>query len=145
MTKLIVAFITFVAPHLSQGRALELAKPIAAVSRDVDDAITLVVVANSESSFRKDIETCEVTGDNGRAIGLTQLHWYHWGRYTKDEICGNTKLQMAIALRALGEKSVGDSERMARYLGRKPGDEEVLRRVTLIAQLRGIANANGSR
>ena len=143
MTKLIVTLIIFVAPHLSQGRALELAKPIAAVSRNVEDAIALVTVTSFESSFRKDVETCETTGDNGRAIGLTQLHWYHWGRYTKDEICANTKLQMAIALRALGEGS--DTERMAHFMGRKPNDAEVLRRAAVIERLRGIGNENGSR
>lgn len=55
-----------------------------------------------ESGIREDIETCKVTGDRGRSIGLGQvMNGPNWMGYTRREICSDRKIQLKIALHAL--------------------------------------------
>lgn len=68
-----------------------------------DDAISLLAaVAVHESGLRESVETCKVSGDMGRSIGLTQvMSGFAWGGYTRKEICTSRKLQLKLGLQVL--------------------------------------------
>jgi hypothetical protein len=62
----------------------------------------LAAVAVGESGLRRDIESCKVTGDGGKSVGLGQvMRGPNWQGYSRKEICGNRKLQLRLALHVL--------------------------------------------
>jgi len=62
----------------------------------------LAAVAVGESGLRKDIESCKVSGDGGKSVGLGQvMRGPNWQGYSRKEICGNRKLQLQLALHVL--------------------------------------------
>lgn len=69
----------------------------------IEDAIPLLAaVALGESNLRRDIETCKVTGDGGRSVGLGQvMRGPNWQGHTRTQICSNRKLQLKLALHVL--------------------------------------------
>jgi hypothetical protein len=72
---------------------------------ETDDAIAMLAGAvTNESAFNDAYETCRLTGDGGRSLGLGQvIHPWGWKRHSKEEICNNRKLQLALALYNIDE------------------------------------------
>jgi hypothetical protein len=81
---------------------------------DVSTAFSLLYIAYHESGFRKEVQTCQETGDNGRSVSNYQLlNGVSWQdlyllddrnipiKYTKDEICSDNGLATHLALGAL--------------------------------------------
>jgi len=62
----------------------------------------LAAVAVMESGLQETVETCKVTGDGGRSIGLGQvMNGINWEGHTRKEICSNRKLQLRLALHVI--------------------------------------------
>ena len=93
------------APHVEVDRAVEIAADIdaAAVEAPADlgasrMSAALISVLIGESGLRRDVETCKITGDGGRSIGLGQVMiGANWGGYTRREICASRALQVRLA------------------------------------------------
>lgn len=81
----------------------ELSKNSLKSSIKKEDAVPLLAaVALGESNLRRDIETCKVTGDGGRSVGLGQvMRGPNWKGHTRSQICGNRRLQLKLALNVL--------------------------------------------
>jgi hypothetical protein len=127
-------------PALPPSYAKHVAETIASVTESKEEATLLLVTNAGESSLRRDVETCEKTGDGGLAISSYQLHWWHWGGYSRSEICARPTLATGLALRALS----GDGDyahRIARFMGRKPTNPEVLRRAAVVVAILENAEA----
>lgn len=131
-------------PNVGQERAAEVAGDIAAaVGEDLSEALLLVVTAQGESSFRREVEACRVTGDHGQAFSAYQLHREHFGHHTRSEICRDPVLAAELAQRALsGDGSI--AERVGRFMGREPADKEVRRRAALFDRLMTEASRGAS-
>jgi hypothetical protein len=64
----------------------------------------LAAVAVGESALRNDIESCKISGDGGKSVGLGQvMRGPNWQGHTRKEICGDRKLQLKLALHVLDE------------------------------------------
>lgn len=141
----LTAFLTAAAIHLMPGlpvdRAQAIAEPIAAVTDNREDATLLLVTNYGESSFRWDVQTCKVTGDNGRAMSAYQLHPWLWRtNYGKAWVCADPQWSARLALFALGSKGSART-RIARFMGRAPKDREVNRRTWLVQKVLGLDKA----
>lgn len=130
----VVAIVLSLAPWLGERRAREVARPIAEVTSTLDDAALLAVVARRESDFRREVETCEVTGDAGRAVSMYQLHAHHWGAGGRERICRDPRWAAWRTLQALGTGTAED--KLTRFMGRRPDDPEIRHRLELLAQVR---------
>ena len=94
----------------------------------------LLAVAIRESSLRYRVETCEVLGDNGAAVGLWQTH----ARGLRRELLcrGGMRAQAREAVRHLLRVCGGSpEERVACYAGRKPDHWIVRDRLALAGRL----------
>ena len=59
----------------------------------------LAAVAVGESNLRSDIETCKVTGEGGRSIGLGQvMRGPNWRGMTRKQICNDRQAQLRLSL-----------------------------------------------
>ena len=59
----------------------------------------LAAVAVGESNLRTDIETCKVTGDGGRSVGLGQvMRGPNWKGMTRKQICNDRQMQLRLSL-----------------------------------------------
>ncbi len=134
MLELVVAAILVLNPGFSPNYAKQFARPIVSATNNLEDALILVTTINHESSFLRAYAICEKTGDEGRAIGSYQLHWYHWGRYTKEQICKDPKIQTKLTIIALGKGSA--EERWSRFMGRDPTNHEIQRRIKTLTKLK---------
>jgi hypothetical protein len=97
---IIVAAINAVAPPMSGEQQDAYASDIVAAVEDEcghDDehclrlAMAMVALQLHESTFRKDIETCHVTGDGGNSVSGFQLQKYWFGPYSRREICNSNR------------------------------------------------------
>lgn len=62
----------------------------------------LAAVAVGESNLRPDIETCKVTGDGGRSVGLGQvMRGPNWKGMTRSQICNNRQAQLRLSLHVI--------------------------------------------
>jgi hypothetical protein len=127
---LVTAALVSLLPSLNPSRIDELAQTISAVADTQDDAARLAVTVARESSGLRSYETCELSGDHGRAWTAWQLHVQHWGRHTKAEICSDPELATELALVALRRRKSPRGS-FAAYLGRVASDSEVVLRVRL--------------
>lgn len=68
-----------------------------------EDALhMLAAVAVGESSLRKDIESCKVTGDGGKSVGLGQvMRGPNWRGLTRSQICQSRQVQLRLALHVI--------------------------------------------
>jgi hypothetical protein len=125
----VVAAIALVAPWVSRADRARYAADIAAAAPNLVTAKAMVATAVVESHFRPAIERCECkerecdpdpTG-KARAVGLFQLHWYHYAGHTAAEICGSNRLASELAARTLSGLAArfgGDmSEALRVYVG----------------------------
>jgi hypothetical protein len=80
----------------------------------VKTALLMASVASSEGFFRKDVDTCKIGGDNGRAWGLWQTH------APKKKVCADRKVAATVALEMMKQsftacKSLPLVDRMSVY------------------------------
>jgi len=144
----VIAAIALVAPWVSKVDRARYAADIAAASPNLVVAKALVATAVTESDFRGAIERCECTGKEcdidkfGRvsAFGLFQLHRYHFGGHTAEEICASNRLSVELAARALSGLAArfgGWEEALRVYVGTtvRREDRRVKRRLELFDRL----------
>lgn len=140
---ILTAAILSLAPWVGPARAAEIAAGPAAATSDLDEALLLVTVDYHESSLRKSVEDCRITGDGGRAVSAYQLTRRHLGRRTRAEVCASHALASKLALRALRAPQCDPRCALAAYLGRRQSDPEVSRRMQTFERLREMARAQG--
>lgn len=99
-----------------------------------DHAPILLAMAIRESSLRVDVETCEVTGDGGRAVGIWQSHATG---ILRERLCkGGALVQARQAAAHLTTICRGTlPERVACYAGRPVGHRIVRDRLALAERL----------
>jgi hypothetical protein len=137
----LVSVILSLAPGIQAERAHEVAVPIAIVAGDDrEGAAILVVTAWRESTFRREVETCAILGDEGRAISAYQLHQGHLWGHSRREVCSDTRLATELAYGALRARHEGEARsiRIARFMGRSRSDPEVRRRVVAVQRAMAI-------
>jgi len=138
---LVVAAMNMV-PGLSPERAERIVDPIVAVTDDPQERALLLVTNRAESTFRVDVETCQVSGDHGKAFTSYQLHPWLWGSlWGRRWACSDPQLAARLALFALGSRGSIRS-RIARFMGRSPGDKQVLWRERLVNRIIRMGNDN---
>jgi hypothetical protein len=142
---LVFAAITLVAPGVPKGDRARYAADIAATAPSFDIARAMIATAVTESDLRPAIERCECKAGEcdpdptgkARAVGLYQLHWYHFAGHTAEEICRSNRLASALTARtlsALVARYGGDVEEALRvYVGTsvRRTDRRVRRRLEL--------------
>lgn len=98
-----------------------------------EDAPLLVALAAHESHFRAEVESCDVVGDGGVAVGLWQEHARGKRR---ERLCGGGAAEQAReAVRHLSRCPGTWTERVACYAGRRPEHPIVRVRVELAERL----------
>jgi len=94
----------------------DVADAVVSVTQDTCEVETLLKIARWESGgFRKDVATCKVKGDHGRAHGLWQVH--PWNMQEQQDLCDTFPKQATVALRRVRE-----SKRMCSRMGMKGSD-----------------------
>jgi len=69
---------------------------------DVALSMMLVALAKHESEFLASVDSCARRGDAGRSITLFQiLRGPNWGGHTAEQICGDRRLAVKLAIRLL--------------------------------------------
>lgn len=88
--------------YLSKDRATELTAPmVSSVKKGVSwlspeqAGLLLVTIGAYESDFQRSLETCEETGDGGRAISCFQVQF--WGRYSREQVCSSHAIATKVA------------------------------------------------
>lgn len=123
--------LTALLPTLNPGRVGELSESIAAVAETPDDVARLAVTVARESSGLRAYETCERTGDSGRAISSYHIWRFHWGGHSRAEICADPILAARLALVVL-KRRTDIAWSFTRYIGADtPAHAEVRLRVKL--------------
>lgn len=111
----LAAAVQIALPLVSQERIMVVTEDMVAVVKEEtsneslrsalvhDDALALLTAAVvNESAFREDVETCKVSGDGGRSVGLGQvMRGQNWEGHTRNEICSDRKLQLRLALHVI--------------------------------------------
>jgi hypothetical protein len=126
---------------LPQTEARRYASDIAAVAKTPEEAAILVTVANHEGSFRRDVETCKVTGDVGAAFSLYQLH-RHWFAGDPRRLCESNREATDTAgrvLRFLRKRTDNLTEMFRAYIGCKAEDTRIVKRLATLSKLMEIA------
>jgi hypothetical protein len=96
------ARLTSIARDISAVVATHEKEVFAGEGGDVALAMMLVALAKHESEFLASVDSCVRRGDDGRSITLFQiLRGPNWGGHTADEICGDRKLAVKLAIRLL--------------------------------------------
>lgn len=134
------------APRLDEATRDRYASDIAAAAPDVEIALALVATGTVESGWRRDVETCRMTGDDGRAISLWQLHAHWLAGHDRAEVCASNGLATMLAageLMTLRARCGAIRCAMARYVGAPPRDPRVARRVELFGRLLSTAGPSG--
>jgi hypothetical protein len=147
----VVGWIALVAPGVSRANRARYAADIAATAPNVMIGKAMVATAVVESDMREAIERCECTekecdrdaDGKAHAVGLYQLHSYHFAGHTADEICGSNRLASELAARWLRElvARTGDVEEALRvYVGTsvRRTDPRVKRRLDVLDQLMSV-------
>jgi hypothetical protein len=124
---------------LSHDQAARYSADIAAVAEDVEEAIALSIVANYESDWRASVASCEVTGDDGRAVSIYQLHAHHLHGHSREDVCKDNRLATRLAAQVLGQlhRAIGTwRDTFARYVGTwRRYDPRVVKRDALFQRL----------
>jgi hypothetical protein len=145
LATILITAILSAAPQLDHASATRYGTDMASAAGSVEDGIMLVATAAEEGGFRKQVETCAVTGDGGDAISLYQLHKEHLGRHTREEVCASNRLATRLAMASLARvrRIAGTAElSFARYIGvTRLDDVRVRRRTALYQRLLTAAQA----
>jgi hypothetical protein len=135
----VLAALAIAAPALPEERAQHIAADIAAEAVDVEHGLTLVTIARFESDFREEVENCAITGDDGDAVTLFQLHARWYQRHTQKELCASNRLATRLAADAISylRRMVKTTERVfMRYVGTSdPRDRRIVSRLALFRKL----------
>lgn len=135
----VLAALAIAAPNLSEARAAHIAADIAAEAEDVEQGITLVTIARFESDFREEVENCAITGDDGEAISLYQMHARWYAGHSRRAICWSNRLATRLAAQAVSylRRMVRTPERIfMRYVGTSdPRDRRIVSRLALFRRL----------
>jgi hypothetical protein len=113
-TALILVLHTVV-PKISQDRLRVVTEDMVAVVDDEmtngnlkseikrDEALAMLAAAvTHESGYREEVESCRLTGDGGRSIGLGQvMRGQNWQGHSRKQICSDRKLQLKLALHVI--------------------------------------------
>lgn len=101
MITFIAAFMAYLSPTHNQARYEAIAADIVHVAEadPIDNdplrtSLLLAAIAYRESQYRPDVETCKVTGDSGKALGLWQTH-------SSDKVCRDRREAARVALRMI--------------------------------------------
>ena len=145
---LVAGWIALAAPWVSGGTRARYAADIAAAAPSETIAKAMVATAITESDFRPAIERCECKAGEcdpdasgiPRAVGLFQLHRYHYRGHSPAEICRSNRLAAELAAHALMglvARTGGVEEALRVYVGVsvRRGDRRVKRRLDLFALL----------
>jgi hypothetical protein len=141
----VAAAILLAAPWVPRETRVRYAGDIAAAAPNLTTAKAMIATAIVESDFRGAIERCECTErecdrdatGHAQAVGLYQLHWYHFNGHTAEEICGSNLLASQLAARTLSGLAArlgGDMQEALRvYVGTsvRRGDRRVKRRLEI--------------
>lgn len=129
---IVVALILSLNPPLSGEDVDRYAADITfAADDDVNVAIALIVVQDSESTWRRDVESCKVTGDGGKAISSVQIHRHWWSGYSRAEICASNRLAVTLAanvITVLSESTGSTRAALRAYVGCSSKDPRAVRR-----------------
>jgi hypothetical protein len=135
----VLAALAIAAPNLPGERAAHVAADIAAEAEDVEQGLALVTIARFESDFREEVENCAITGDDGEAISLFQMHVRWYQRHTRREICWSNRLATKLAAQAVSylRRMVRTPELIfMRYVGTSdPRDRRIVSRLALYRRL----------
>lgn len=124
--------------NVGRTRALEVAQDIFSVTKDEKEAAMLVTIAKFESHFVRDVQTCAITGDAGRAVTLFQMHIPPGPR--RDRACKDARHAAALALRRVRLCRTlrgDDAGTIACYAGRAATDRGVVSRVESFRRVLG--------
>lgn len=105
----VAAALMVAAPWIKDGPRSRYAGDIALAADDIETAHALIATGVAESDFRSTIEHCDCAENecdrdaSGKptAVGLYQLHYYHWNGHTPAQICADNRLSTKLAARAL--------------------------------------------
>lgn len=107
---LVAIMISTLSPTIDANLRDRYAGDIVAAVADADEpvelAAALVATAKAEGEFSERIERCQYKGseaDNGRALGLWQIHRQWWGKFSRSDICTSNAVSASLAARALIE------------------------------------------
>lgn len=135
----VLAAIAIAAPNLPPDRAAHVAADIAAEAEDVEQSLVLVTIARFESDFREEVENCAITGDDGEAISLFQMHARWYQHHARRDICWSNRLAAKLAADAVAylRRMVRTPERIfMRYVGTSdPLDRRIVSRLALYRRL----------
>jgi hypothetical protein len=94
--------LTSIAQDISEASIARQGEIFKGGGADVALGMMLVAIAHHESGFLASVDTCTRRGDTGRSISLFQiLHGPNWEGHSAQEICGNRKLAVRLALNVL--------------------------------------------
>jgi len=94
--------LTSIAQDISEAASARQAEIFKGGGADVALGMMLVAIAHHESGFLSSVDTCTRRGDTGRSISLFQiLRGPNWEGHSAEEICGNRKLAIRLALNVL--------------------------------------------
>lgn len=144
----ILAAIVAISPKVPVERAERYARDIAIASEgDAELAAALIETQRAESDFREEVETCKVTGDNGKAVTGFQLHSERWDGRGREELCASNVLAAGVAGKWLARlRRITGSWRIAfvRYIGATSDVDPHMRgrHVQFFATLRRLRGAS---
>jgi hypothetical protein len=119
--------LTSIAQDISEAASARQAEIFHGGGADVALGMMLVAIAHHESGFLASVDTCTRRGDTGRSISLFQiLRGPNWEGHSAEEICGNRKLAIRLALnvlvRPLNEKAhLSPQQLLNAYVTGSPG------------------------
>jgi hypothetical protein len=146
----VLVALTLVAPWVPRVERARYASDIAAAAPSLTIAKAMIATAVTESDMRPAIERCECTerecdrdaSGKAHAVGLYQLHSFHFRGHTAEEICGSNRLASELVARTLSGlvAQTGDVEEALRiYVGTRVRrtDPRVARRLELFDLMMG--------
>ena len=119
--------LTSIAQDISEASSARQAEIFQGGGADVALGMMLVAIAHHESGFLASVDTCTRRGDTGRSISLFQiLRGPNWEGHTAEEICGDRKLAIRLALNVLvrplkGKARLSPQQLLNAYVTGSPG------------------------
>jgi hypothetical protein len=119
--------LTSIAHDLSEAAAARQGEMFKGSAADVALGMMMVAIAHHESGFLASVDTCTRRGDTGRSISMFQiLHGPNWEGHSAEEICGNRKLAVRLALNVLvrplkGKPRLTPQQVLNAYVSGSPG------------------------
>lgn len=132
---------------IADGIAFEAARTPLSVGAD-RTALLLAAIAEHEGGLRESVRRCAVTGDQGRAVTLFQLHPEALGGIPREVACSDDRVAARLALAALraGERVChGDLRCAVRlYASGRRSDTKAAREIIALWKRLGERRGHGS-